>query len=90
MARRLAESEAALTMGNAVTTEPRCCGGGDYYGDEPYCDFEKATAKHIAELESALARAREALEAIKRMGHMAWPPKCPCCIARAALGETVP
>ena len=44
-----------------VTNEaPPCCGGGDFYGHEPYCDCghvlaEKATAKYIEDLRTALA-----------------------------------
>jgi hypothetical protein len=44
------------------TTAPRCCGGGDFYGHEPFCDCghvlaEKATASYIDGLRAALKAA---------------------------------
>lgn len=44
---------------------PTCCGGGNFYGHEPYCDCgraldEKATAAHISKLE-AVCRAAQHL-----------------------------
>jgi len=52
-----------------VDTELRCCGGGDFYGHQPYCDCghvlaEKATAKYIDEMHAVLTDAVGALQAV--------------------------
>jgi hypothetical protein len=65
---RAEEVDMTETSEDVKTEAPLCCGGGDFYGHEPFCDCghvlaEEATRRRIALLEAALSEAADVLEA---------------------------
>jgi len=78
------------------STEPACCGGGDFFGHEPYCDCghvlaEKATADRLTKLE-AVASAAARLVLVRVAGCLCCNPEacdacppCPKCETEKAL-----
>lgn len=59
-----------MTIQDQNDGAPECCGGGDYYGHEPYCDCGAVLAERARaeEFRAALARAEVAEQALAAAG----------------------
>jgi len=83
---------------NVQVTAPECCGGGDFYGHEPFCDCgsvlaEREIAERMAKLE-AVAAAAARLVLVRVVGCLCCNPEacgdcplCPKCETEKALSH---